>query len=565
MNLAEIRKKNEDISTKNCANKELKVIYVSLLLNVAKKKYNLSDSQINYIISLVEKSHIWNDLAAWNITKSIINAFSFIMMNIINTDPDKLWIVQYETDEEIITWLWLDDLKNNKNPIVIYKWWIPLYWNTAMEELTWYSFEEIMEKYRAWEDIMELLYSWSNEELSKVKWALSKWESYENAVFTLMSKDWNLHQVAWFTRFKMYSWEKYSIRSWSEETSKIIEFLDQSNIAVRDMFNDIMNDKDSYTKWHINRVRVICSMIWKNSWYSDYQLEQLSNMAFLHDLWKRFIDDEILKKTWIYTPNERRIMDSHPWMWIKKVINSWYEVYAEWMIHHSDFYSDNWDPNLKPQELIERIKAWEEIDLLLFNKILWRNIPESWRIISIADTIDAIVSRRSYSVRAWKPISEIIDFVTKELLTSTWLVVNWSNITLNKDIWKRTEDIADISMPYCIEYIWANYIPIQGSRIQFDPQILIRNYENWDLIEEIKHVILENDKIVVKEKVDEFMDSIGTLEEKKRLHEKYLSWWMWQCPLEFEFNENDEKELARLTIILESLLEIKRWYQLDNV
>jgi hypothetical protein len=43
-------------------------------------------------------------------------------------------------------------------------------------------------------------------------------------------------------------------------------------------------------------------------------------------------------------------------------------------------------------------------------------------MISIADTIDAIGSRRIYSKRAGHPIKDIIDFITKELLDSSGLI-----------------------------------------------------------------------------------------------------------------------------------------------
>jgi response regulator RpfG family c-di-GMP phosphodiesterase len=59
------------------------------------------------------------------------------------------------------------------------------------------------------------------------------------------------------------------------------------------------------------------------------------------------------------------------------------------------------------------------MDLGVFNHLMGENIPEEARIISIADTIDAIVSRRTYSSLLGANIEEIIGYLEKELLDST--------------------------------------------------------------------------------------------------------------------------------------------------
>lgn len=511
-------KHKENYESNTEANHSAIVLYMMAIIQKIKYIHSLSDKDMEDIVS-----YMWWKKDIWKLSEKTAIWYWYLLSEIIkhwNENWDnQFWI----SDNEIINALWLDDLENSDNPIVIYRWSEPLYWNKAMENITWYSFVEIKEMHDNWVDIMYLLYWWSEEELNKVKDALSKWENYENAVFTLKAKNWELHQVAWFTRFKTYMWKKYSIRSWSEDTSKIIEFLDQSNIAVRDMFNDIMSNKDKSTTMHVSRVRELCSIIWRKAWYSSYMLEQLSNMAFLHDLWKRFIDDAVLKKTWKYTKEEREIMNTHSWIWIAKVLNSWYEVYAWWMVHHAKYYSKEWNPNLKFNKLVNSIKNWEEIDLLDFNRLMWANIPEFWRLIMIADSIDAMAWRRIYNDYAWKDIEEIIVYIEEELLSSSWLISHKSLVRLDSRKWRKAEK-DEIDLPYCVNLRWVSHVPIDPHEIQFDPLLLMKIYESWLLDEEIRQALKKNDHSIVDEKIQEYQIIIEEMEkEMETLWEKFDS------------------------------------------
>ena len=256
-------------------------------------------------------------------------------------------------------------------------------------------------------------------------------------------------------------------------------------------------------------------------------------------------------------------MESHTWVWIMEVLNSGYEWYADWMVHHCDFYNKFGNPDLKFDEMIKSCKAWKNVELADFNRLMWIHIPEAWRMISIADTIDAIWSRRIYSKRAWHPISDIIDFITVELLDSSWLIwENWK-IKINMDIWREIDDTVEKNLPYCIKYQWRYYIPLPNSRIQFDPLILIKNYENWDLSNEIKLVILENDKEIVKDKVVEFIENIQRLEDKKENYKKLIADWTESIDMSLVFTNDDESELRRLRWIYDDLIHIKEEYWVE--
>ena len=113
-------------------------VKAEILLIWVQERFSLSNKEMVAIHKLTKRllEKDSNSKNAW--TKSLISTFHYIFWKIIKSDSllDG-WGTQKESDEEVIKWLWLDDLKYNKNPIVIYKWGTPLYWNKAMEKLTW--------------------------------------------------------------------------------------------------------------------------------------------------------------------------------------------------------------------------------------------------------------------------------------------------------------------------------------------------------------------------------------------------------------------------------------------
>jgi hypothetical protein len=141
--------------------------------------------------------------------------------------------------------------------------------------------------------------------------------------------------------------------------------------------------------------------------------------------------------------------------------------------------------------------------------------------------------------------------------------IDWK-IQLNKDVWLEAGEKEDIKLPYCIKLNWRYYIPAVDSRIQFDPLLLIRNYENWDLSNEIKLVILENDKEIVKEKVIEFVENISRLEDKKENYTSLIGKWVESIDISMVFTSEDESELWRLKWIYCDLIHIEEEYWIIN-
>ena len=189
--------------------------------------------------------------------------------------------------------------------------------------------------------------------------------------------------------------ERPSRHSWPdfyEEDKRLLETLShQVAIAVENsrLYTDIKKNffetcealaeaiekKDRYTGGHTKRVVSYSMSIAEHMNLSAEQLEHLRLGAILHDVGKIGIEDKILKKEAQLDADEWAEMRSHPKMGydILRRVEGLKDVIGGMRSHH-----ERWDGSGYPQKL----KGVE--------------IPLIARIISVADTYDAMVSTRPY-------------------------------------------------------------------------------------------------------------------------------------------------------------------------
>jgi putative two-component system response regulator len=137
-----------------------------------------------------------------------------------------------------------------------------------------------------------------------------------------------------------------------------------------------LDAKDAYTHGHSLRV-TLYSLILANQIENKTEefLEEIETAGLLHDIGKIGIPESILCKAGKLTDEEYEIMKSHPGQG-KKMINGIKKLnaVAEWLSTHHE----RWDGRGYPDGLMGEA------------------IPLTARIISIADTYDAMTSNRSY-------------------------------------------------------------------------------------------------------------------------------------------------------------------------
>lgn len=137
-----------------------------------------------------------------------------------------------------------------------------------------------------------------------------------------------------------------------------------------------IDGKDRYTRGHSERVSRVSVAIGQRMGMGEAELETLRISALLHDVGKIAIDDSILKKPAALTDEEFTIMKTHPQQGFKimKNIPAMKEFLPGMYMHHEMVNGLGYPQGLKGEE-----------------------IPLQAKIVSVADTFDAMTIDRPYS------------------------------------------------------------------------------------------------------------------------------------------------------------------------
>lgn len=133
--------------------------------------------------------------------------------------------------------------------------------------------------------------------------------------------------------------------------------------------------KDPYTRGHSERVKDYTLVIGHSLGFSAAELERLEIAALLHDVGKIGIDDRILRKPTNLTPDEFEIMKTHPdkGAAILAQIEQLRDIIPGMRAHHENYDGSGYPQGLKGED-----------------------IPLFGRVITVADTFDAMTTDRPY-------------------------------------------------------------------------------------------------------------------------------------------------------------------------
>ncbi|MEV5958749.1 HD-GYP domain-containing protein [Streptomyces sp. NPDC051987] len=134
--------------------------------------------------------------------------------------------------------------------------------------------------------------------------------------------------------------------------------------------------KDEYTRGHSERVGQASVMIARELGMDDDRVETLRFAGILHDVGKLGVPTRLLRKNGPLTPEERRIIELHPEYGHEMVrgISFLGEARAAILHHHERIDGSGYPYGLAGSQ-----------------------IPESARVVAVADAFDAMTSTRSYS------------------------------------------------------------------------------------------------------------------------------------------------------------------------
>ncbi|MFF4112726.1 HD-GYP domain-containing protein [Streptomyces sp. NPDC001714] len=134
--------------------------------------------------------------------------------------------------------------------------------------------------------------------------------------------------------------------------------------------------KDGYTRGHSERVGQASVLIARELGMDDDRVEVLRFAGILHDVGKLGVPTRLLRKNGPLTPEERRIIELHPEYGHEMVrgISFLGEARAAILHHHERIDGSGYPYGLAGSQ-----------------------IPESARVVAVADAFDAMTSTRSYS------------------------------------------------------------------------------------------------------------------------------------------------------------------------
>lgn len=175
---------------------------------------------------------------------------------------------------------------------------------------------------------------------------------------------------------------KYQSRAYEKKQKELDEanfYLEQANerITLQAMYTlaKTIDAKDKYTNGHSMRVAEYSGMIAKRLKLPQEQIDEVINMAMLHDIGKIGVPDAIINKADRLSEEEYNIIKKHPVIGydILSEMTEMSEVCVGARWHHERFDGTGYPDGLKGE-----------------------GIPLPARIICVADAYDAMTSNRSY-------------------------------------------------------------------------------------------------------------------------------------------------------------------------
>jgi len=168
---------------------------------------------------------------------------------------------------------------------------------------------------------------------------------------------------------------EHVVQARTEMLRQAVEDLEHSYDVTLEALGDALDLKDSETEGHSKRVTAYTIALARAMGVSPETIKIIARGAFLHDIGKMAIPDDILRKPGRLTPKEQEVMREHctrGYHILRKI--PFLAEAAEIVFSHQEHYDGTGYPNgLKGSE-----------------------IPLGARIFAVADALDAITSDRSY-------------------------------------------------------------------------------------------------------------------------------------------------------------------------
>jgi putative nucleotidyltransferase with HDIG domain len=165
------------------------------------------------------------------------------------------------------------------------------------------------------------------------------------------------------------------VRARTEMLRQAMDDLEHSYDVTLEALGDALDLKDSETEGHSKRVTAYTIALARAMGIAPAQIKVIARGAFLHDIGKMAIPDEILRKPGSLSPEEQEVMRDHctrGYHMLRKI--PFLAEAAEIVYSHQEHFDGGGYPNQLRED----------------------EIPIGSRIFAVADTLDAITSDRPY-------------------------------------------------------------------------------------------------------------------------------------------------------------------------
>ena len=161
----------------------------------------------------------------------------------------------------------------------------------------------------------------------------------------------------------------------TREVERKTEENENLSLHIVKALAEAIDAKDTYTNGHSSRVAEYSRMIAERAGYTDEKLDDIYMMGLLHDVGKIGVPDAVINKPARLTDDEFALIKNHPVMGarILKNIKEMPQLSSGARWHHERYDGKGYPDGLTGKD-----------------------IPEEARIIAVADSYDAMTSRRSY-------------------------------------------------------------------------------------------------------------------------------------------------------------------------
>jgi len=166
-----------------------------------------------------------------------------------------------------------------------------------------------------------------------------------------------------------------AVEARTEMLRQAMEDLERSYDVTLEALGDALDLKDSETEGHSKRVTAYSIALARALGIAAAELKTIARGAFLHDIGKMAIPDEILRKPGKLTPEEQDVMREHcarGYSMLRKI--PYLSEVAEIVFTHQEHHDGSGYPS----------------------ELRGNQIPIGARIFAVADALDAITSDRPY-------------------------------------------------------------------------------------------------------------------------------------------------------------------------